>query len=122
MSGILSWVLILVGLSVLLLLVYYFRAPEKATNKIHRAIPFVIAVLAIWSLITSWMWFYLFNLVLSMPTLLLAIVLNCFSCVELLNESSRCNTHKTYIYRFYVCFLRLKPFIIGFVKMNLIFV
>tara|TARA_R110000822_G_scaffold176662_3_gene316742 strand:+ start:191637 stop:191975 length:339 start_codon:yes stop_codon:yes gene_type:complete len=76
MSGILSWVLILVGLSVLLLLVYYFRAPEKATNKIHRAIPFVIAVLAIWSLITSWMWFYLFNLVLSMPTLLLAIVLN----------------------------------------------
>ncbi len=76
MPGILSWVLILAGLSVLLLLVYCFRSPEKAIPNIHRAIPFVTAALAIWSLFTSWMWFYYFNLVLSMPTLLIAISLN----------------------------------------------
>ncbi|MGW8123430.1 hypothetical protein ACV07N_12290 [Roseivirga echinicomitans] len=76
MPGILSWTLILAGISILLLLVYYFRSPEKATPNIVRAIPFVTSALAIWSLITSWMWFYYFNLALSLPALLIALLLN----------------------------------------------
>ena len=86
MPGILSWILILVGLSVLLLLVYYFRSPEKTTPKIHRAIPFVTAILATWSLITSWMWFYYFNLVLSVPALLIALALNFWAKRKKLDE------------------------------------
>lgn len=86
MSGILSWILALAGLSVLLLLFYYFKSPERATPKVHRAIPFLTAALAIWSLLTSWMWFYLFNLVLSVPTLLIAILLNFWARHKKLDE------------------------------------
>lgn len=41
--------------------------------------------LAIWGLCTSWFWFYLFNLYLSLPALILAIVLNAYATFKGLN-------------------------------------
>ena len=50
-----------------------------------NAIPALTTVLAIWGLCTSWFWFYFFNLYLSLPALVLAIVLNVFSTHKGLN-------------------------------------
>lgn len=53
--------------------------------KMLKVIPALTTVLAIWGLCTSWFWFYLFNLYLSLPALVLAIVLNGFSTYKGLN-------------------------------------
>tara|TARA_Y100000588_G_scaffold386055_1_gene480750 strand:- start:225 stop:563 length:339 start_codon:yes stop_codon:yes gene_type:complete len=85
MSGLFSRLIVIAGFFALLLLFLYVQFSENRRMKMLKAIPALTTVLAIWGLCTSWFWFYLFNLYLSLPALVLAILLNAFSTYKSLN-------------------------------------
>ncbi|MHA7100840.1 hypothetical protein [Roseivirga pacifica] len=85
MSGLFSRLIVIAGFFALLLLFLYVQFSENGKMKMLKAIPAFTTVLAIWGLCTCWFWFYLFNLYLSLPALVLAIVLNVYSTYKVLN-------------------------------------
>lgn len=85
MSGLVSRLIVIAGFLTLLLLFSYVQFSEKGRMKMLKVIPVLTTILAIWGLCTSWLWFYLFNLYLSLPALVLAIALNAFSTCKGLN-------------------------------------
>jgi hypothetical protein len=85
MSGLVSRLIVIAGFLALLLLLLYVQFSEKGKMRMLKFIPVLSTVLAIWGLCTSWFWFYFFNLYLSLPALVLAIVLNSYSTYKSLN-------------------------------------
>lgn len=85
MSGLVSRLIVIAGFFALLLLFLYVQFSEDRRLKMLKAIPAFTTILVLWGLCTSWFWFYFFNLYLSLPALLLAIVLNGFSTYKGLN-------------------------------------
>ena len=85
MSGLVSRLIVIAGFFTLLLLFLYVQFSENGKVKMLKAIPALTTILAVWGLCTSWFWFYFFNLYLSLPPLVLAILLNAFSTHKGLN-------------------------------------
>lgn len=68
-------VLVIVGL-IFLALIGYALITKREKRKKTDILPMLATIFAIWGLCTSWLWFYLFNLYISLPAILLAILLN----------------------------------------------
>lgn len=85
MSGLVSRLIVIAGFITLLLLFLHVQFSENGRLKMLKAIPVLTSILAVWGLCTSWFWFYLFNLYLSLPALILAIAFNVFSTYKGLN-------------------------------------
>jgi hypothetical protein len=87
MLGLVSWLIVIAGFVTLLLLFLFYRFPANTKHLLHKVIPPLTTALAIWGLCTSWFWFYFFNLMLSLPALLLAIGLNAYATYKGLNPN-----------------------------------
>lgn len=85
MSGLVSRLIVIAGFFALLLLFLYVQFSENGRMKMLKVIPVLTTILAVWALCTSWFWFYLFNLYLSLPALVLAILLNTYATYKALN-------------------------------------
>ena len=89
MLGIVLMLMVLIGPIGLLFTFLYFHFPDESVGLMERCIPPLTSVLAIWSLCTAWMWFYLFNLYISLPTLLLSFIMHLLARSKNLNPKLR---------------------------------
>ncbi len=89
MIGVVLLLIALIGPMVLLSMFLYFRFPDGSAAQWDRWIPPLTSALATWSLCTGWLWFYLFNLYISLPVLLLAIGLQVYAMSKNLNPKLR---------------------------------
>ncbi|UBZ13507.1 hypothetical protein LDL77_16690 [Flagellimonas marinaquae] len=89
MMGIVLLLIALIGPMVLLFTFLYFRFPDESVGRMDRYIPPLTSALAIWAFCTGWLWFYLFNLYVSLPVLLLAIGMQGYAKSKDLNPKLR---------------------------------
>ena len=89
MIGFVIMLMALIGPMGLLFTFLFFHFPDESGGPIERCIPPLTSVLSMWSLCTAWMWFYLFNLYISLPTLLLSIILHWLARSKNLNPKLR---------------------------------
>ncbi|WP_318343424.1 hypothetical protein [Flagellimonas baculiformis] len=89
MIGIVLLLIALIGPMVLLSTFLYFRFPDETVGRMDRCIPPLTSALATWALCTSWLWFYLFNLYISLPVLVLAVCLQGYATYKDLNPKLR---------------------------------
>ncbi|MCB0374039.1 MAG: hypothetical protein KDD31_13590 [Muricauda sp.] len=85
MIGIVCLLIALLGPMVLLATILYYRYPDTAVSRMNQCIPPTISAISAWALCTSWLWFYLFNLYLSLPAFLLALALHIYATLKKLN-------------------------------------
>lgn len=89
MMGIVFLLIALIGPMVLLATFLYFRFPDESVSRMDRYIPPLTSALATWAFCTGWLWFYLFNLYISLPVLVLAIGLQGYAVYKNLNPKLR---------------------------------
>ena len=89
MIGIVLLLIALIGPMVLLATFLYFRFPDVSVGRWDWWIPPLTSTLALWSFCTSWLWFYLFNLYISFPILVLSIILQWYAVFKNLNPKLR---------------------------------
>tara|TARA_B100000378_G_scaffold264271_1_gene247758 strand:- start:239 stop:577 length:339 start_codon:yes stop_codon:yes gene_type:complete len=73
------------GPMILLATFLYYRYPDTSVSRMNQCIPPVISAISAWALCTCWLWFYLFNLYLSLPAFLLALALHIYAILKKLN-------------------------------------
>lgn len=89
MMGIILLLIALIGPMVLLSTFLYFRFPDESVGRMDRYIPPLTSALATWAFCTSWLWFYLFNLYISLPVLVVAVGLQGYAKSKDLNPKLR---------------------------------
>ncbi|KAB5488190.1 MULTISPECIES: hypothetical protein [Flagellimonas] len=89
MMGIVLLLIALIGPMLLLSTFLYFRFPDESVGRMDRYIPPLTSALATWAFCTGWLWFYLFNLYISLPVLVLAIGLQGYAISKNLNPKLR---------------------------------
>ncbi|NDV42448.1 hypothetical protein [Flagellimonas sediminis] len=89
MIGIVFLLIALIGPMVLLSTFLYFHFPDESVGRMDRYIPPLTSALATWAFCTGWLWFYLFNLYISLPVLLLSIGLHLYTMSKNLNPKLR---------------------------------
>lgn len=89
MIGIISLLIALIGPMVLLSMFLYFQYPDFKSGVVDRWIPPLTFSLVTWAFCTGWLWFYLFNLYISFPVLVLAIGLQLYAVFKKLNPKLR---------------------------------
>lgn len=85
MFGSVLLLMAMTGPMVLLATILHFLFPDKSVNKLHQWIPPAITAISVWSLCTCWLWFYLFNLYVTLPAFSLAVVLHMYAIRKRLN-------------------------------------
>ncbi|UZR97707.1 hypothetical protein [Chondrinema litorale] len=71
--GLVIWLIL--SFNIIALSIFFIFKDLNETRSI-QIISTITMCLAIWSFCTSWLWFYYFNLVLSLPVFLLGILFN----------------------------------------------
>ena len=89
MMGIIFLLIALIGPMALLSTFLYYRFPDESVGRMDRCIPLLTTALAGWAFCTGWLWFYLFNLYVSLPILVLAIGLQWYATSKNLNPKLR---------------------------------
>ncbi len=79
MQGLFSKILIFSAFASLLLVAYFFLISERKQLDSLKIVHVFATILAIWSLLTSWLWLYQINVYISLPAWLLALVFNLYS-------------------------------------------
>ena len=85
MLGSVLLLIAMIGPMVLLATFLHYLFPVENVNGFDQWVPAIVSALSAWSFFTSWLWFYLFNLYLSLPVFLLALVLHLYTVRKNLN-------------------------------------